>query len=336
MLVSKHIGKIMMGKHMIVACIMLSSLSINVADNDVQRNVYQLKGMKRTLKANIVQRHILEKRNTDLERNTDKSMHAINNVEERTEFQLQNHIDNDASINTIEGRNLKKDDTVIGQLGPKILKVANAPTHRANQINKREPMDSNEIDVSYSLCHVKEVCDDQEDGSNPCSIIIPREEWKARKTKAAKHMTVPVRNVFIHHTAMDRCNSLETCSFEMRKIQNFHMDEKGWDDIGYSFLVGDDGKAYEARGWDRVGAHTRGWNDKSISIAVMGNFNFQLPSVPALKAIDRLISCGIDRDTVLPYYNLYGHRDAASQFDSPGHMLYDMMQNWSHFKTRTS
>ncbi|KAL3891921.1 hypothetical protein ACJMK2_004163, partial [Sinanodonta woodiana] len=109
-----------------------------------------------------------------------------------------------------------------------------------------------------------------------------------------------------------------------------------WDDIGYSFLVGDDGNIYEARGWDRVGAHTLGWNDKSISIAVMGNFNYDLPSLLALKAINRLISCGVHQEKVLPNYNLYGHRDAASHFDSPGHKLYDLIKSWSHFKILTS
>ena len=29
-----------------------------------------------------------------------------------------------------------------------------------------------------------------------------------------------------------------------------------WSDIGYSFVVGEDGNVYEARGWDAVGAHT--------------------------------------------------------------------------------
>ena len=33
-----------------------------------------------------------------------------------------------------------------------------------------------------------------------------------------------------------------------------------WDDIGYSFVVGEDGNAYEARGWMAVGAHTYRYN----------------------------------------------------------------------------
>lgn len=44
----------------------------------------------------------------------------------------------------------------------------------------------------------------------------------------------------------------------------------GWSDIGYSFVIGEDGNVYEGRGWDTVGAHTlhhntdglgKKWND---------------------------------------------------------------------------
>ena len=40
-------------------------------------------------------------------------------------------------------------------------------------------------------------------------------------------MPVPVDLVFIHHTAMSPCNTLPSCSAEMRAIQNFHMDDRG-------------------------------------------------------------------------------------------------------------
>ena len=38
----------------------------------------------------------------------------------------------------------------------------------------------------------------------------------------------------------------------------------GWADIGYSFLVGEDGNVYEGRGWSLAGAHCIGYNSKSI------------------------------------------------------------------------
>lgn len=42
------------------------------------------------------------------------------------------------------------------------------------------------------------------------------------------------------------------------------MDSNGWDDIGYSFIVGEDGNVYEGRGWRRVGAHAPNYNSNSI------------------------------------------------------------------------
>jgi N-acetylmuramoyl-L-alanine amidase len=50
------------------------------------------------------------------------------------------------------------------------------------------------------------------------------------------------------------------------------MDTNGWLDIGYNFVVGEDGLVYEGRGWGRVGAHAVNWNSRSIGIAVIGDF----------------------------------------------------------------
>jgi N-acetylmuramoyl-L-alanine amidase len=31
----------------------------------------------------------------------------------------------------------------------------------------------------------------------------------------------------------------------MKATQNYHMDSLGWSDIGYNFLIGEDGRIYE-------------------------------------------------------------------------------------------
>lgn len=50
------------------------------------------------------------------------------------------------------------------------------------------------------------------------------------------------------------------------------MDKNDWGDIGYQFLVGEDGNIYEGRGWDKHGAHSTPYNSKSIGICMIGNF----------------------------------------------------------------
>ena len=50
------------------------------------------------------------------------------------------------------------------------------------------------------------------------------------------------------------------------------MNERHWEDIGYNFVIGEDGNAYTGRGWDNAGAHARSYNNRSIGICIIGNF----------------------------------------------------------------
>lgn len=50
------------------------------------------------------------------------------------------------------------------------------------------------------------------------------------------------------------------------------MNTNKWSDIGYNFVVGEDGNVYEGRGWDKIGAHAPSYNSKSIGICMIGNF----------------------------------------------------------------
>ena len=104
----------------------------------------------------------------------------------------------------------------------------------------------------------------------------------------------------------------------------------GWDDIGYNFLIGEDGKAYEGRAWDRIGAHTRGWNDVAIAFSVMGNFMEKLPNEAALNALKGMIELGIRLGKITPDYKMYGHRDVGTTL-CPGDKLHELIQTWEHF-----
>lgn len=50
------------------------------------------------------------------------------------------------------------------------------------------------------------------------------------------------------------------------------MNRRGWTDIGYNFLVGEDGNVYEGRGWGKKGAHSVPFNGKSIGICIIGDY----------------------------------------------------------------
>lgn len=169
----------------------------------------------------------------------------------------------------------------------------------------------------------------------PCNLtLVTRAEWGARNSKEINYMGTPVGVVFIHHTAMSECHTQNACSAEMRVIQNFHMDTRGWDDIGYNFLVGEDGRVYEARSWDRIGAHTYGWNSVAIAISIMGDYSHKLPNKQALDAVKRTIECGVSLGKVRPDYKLYGHRDVGTT-ECPGDTLYALIRTWDHYDSNT-
>ena len=83
------------------------------------------------------------------------------------------------------------------------------------------------------------------------------------------------------------------------------MDILGWDDIGYNFLIGEDGRVYIGRGWKVVGAQTYHYNDISYGFCVMGNFMELLPNDKALKALQKIIQCGVDNVSLIDLSNTF-------------------------------
>lgn len=69
--------------------------------------------------------------------------------------------------------------------------------------------------------------------------------------------------IILHHAAAT------TCSVE--DIHRWHLNN-GWAGIGYHYLVRKDGKVYQGRPVDTIGAHTYGSNSISIGICFEGNF----------------------------------------------------------------
>ena len=108
----------------------------------------------------------------------------------------------------------------------------------------------------------------------------------------------------------------------------------GWFDIAYSFLVGDDGRVYEGRGWDREGAHTYHYDKVSLALSFMGNFNSTMPTPEAITAAHKLMQCGQQKKVITQSYSLYGHRDVRDT-ECPGYTLYNAIRKWDHYNITT-
>lgn len=125
--------------------------------------------------------------------------------------------------------------------------------------------------------------------------IIARRAW-------ARGMAYPrvapeygsVRMAFVHHTENPNGYSPGEVPAMLRAIFLFHRDVRGWNDIGYNFVVDLFGRTFEARagGIDEpvVGAHAGGYNLLSTGVAVLGSFTSAPISAAAKLALERLLA----------------------------------------------
>ncbi len=69
----------------------------------------------------------------------------------------------------------------------------------------------------------------------------------------------------------------------------------GWCDIGYTWLVGEDGRGYEGTTPQYIGAHTGGYNSVGHAISAIGTFTNYRPNDAALMAVQHIIDCALDQ-----------------------------------------
>ncbi|KAJ1107000.1 hypothetical protein NDU88_004397 [Pleurodeles waltl] len=160
--------------------------------------------------------------------------------------------------------------------------------------------------------------------------IIPRHQWGARAPRSQTALAPPVTYVIIHHSAGNRCFTPFESTKALKGIQDFHMDTRCWWDIGYNFLISEDGNVYEGRGWHMEGAHTIHYNKDSYGVCFLGTFTDQTPSTDAMKKVETLICAGISRGHLSRDCILKGHRDLGNTV-CPGDALYKLIQTWPRF-----
>ncbi|MGW2550437.1 peptidoglycan recognition protein family protein [Streptomyces sp. NPDC001635] len=122
----------------------------------------------------------------------------------------------------------------------------------------------------------------------PKPRIVPRAAWAdaATRDQPPPRYDDKVVAVFVHHT--DSPNRYD-CATSARIIRYLYTGQRGgrhWDDIGYNFLVDRCGTIYEGRagGVDQpvMGAHTQGFNHRTVGIAAIGTFTAGVPVPKAM------------------------------------------------------
>ena len=173
---------------------------------------------------------------------------------------------------------------------------------------------------------------------SPKPQIFSRAQWganeKIRDQSAPSYGTVKAG--FIHHTVNANNYTAAQVPALLRGIYAYHVESRGWRDIGYNYLVDRFGRIWEGRygGVDRavIGAHTKGYNEVSFAMSAIGNYDIAEPPAAVLNAYARLFAWklslyNIRADATHVYVkNRYlnainGHRDVG-QTACPGKYLY--------------
>ena len=85
-------------------------------------------------------------------------------------------------------------------------------------------------------------------------------------------------------------------------IDKWHK-ERGWNGIGYHFVILPDGTVECGRDWKEVGAHCKGENRVSIGTCLIGKDTFTSAQMKALAELDKHLKL------MFPNMKTYGHRD---------------------------
>ncbi|GGR38397.1 hypothetical protein GCM10010168_66310 [Actinoplanes ianthinogenes] len=184
--------------------------------------------------------------------------------------------------------------------------------------------------------------------ARPVPKLMTRAAWGANEkiVKEAPTYTGPVGVFFVHHTATGNGYSCKSSTSVVRGIEAYQVKSKGWNDIGYNFLVDKCGTIFEGRrgGVTRnvLGAHTLGFNTNASAVAVIGDYRSAALSSAARLSVAQLAAYKLGAHGYAPagrvlvtsggspkfkvgrqvtLNRISGHRDAGLT-ECPGNALY--------------
>lgn len=96
--------------------------------------------------------------------------------------------------------------------------------------------------------------------------------------------------IIVHHTGGTDLDPLADTSHHTFEIVDSYHKSLGWESFGYHYFIDKSGKITPGRAEDYHGAHTKGYNEKSIGICLAGNFDATLPTTEQVETLRVLLS----------------------------------------------
>ncbi|MCL1899653.1 MAG: N-acetylmuramoyl-L-alanine amidase [Promicromonosporaceae bacterium] len=135
--------------------------------------------------------------------------------------------------------------------------------------------------------------------------VISRAEWGAAEPRCASDTHTHLIHAVVHHTSgQTQFGGQDEVHARLRSIQQDHQTSQRFCDIGYNFLIDPAGNIFEGAAGSLtspvIGAHARGFNTGSVSVALLGDFDHTEPTPAALQAAGEIIGYRPGRHGVDP------------------------------------
>ncbi len=161
-----------------------------------------------------------------------------------------------------------------------------------------------------------------------------KKDGSGRVYRWAGQYSQTIRLLVVHHAGLVVQGDPRPPVERLRALHKYHAVNRGWGDIGYNFVVDENGQVYEGRAGGKfvVGGHAYCNNIGTIGIAVMGNFEMEQPSQAQAKGLkwllhDLSMQYGLDLSRATQFHGkklaspIVAHRDLLSTL-CPGYHLY--------------
>lgn len=173
---------------------------------------------------------------------------------------------------------------------------------------------------------------------------ITQSIWRAGLTapKFNRSFTT-VSHLIIHHSAGSNTNT----NYEqvVRDIYLYHTEVNGWSDIGYNYLIAQDGTIFKGRDPDTGdqdnvrGAHFCGKNSSTMGVCLLGNYTTFPATDESIATLIDLLSWKLDKNGLNTFESfnhnnsdlgsIVGHRDGCAT-ECPGTTVYNQIEQFKH------
>jgi hypothetical protein len=168
--------------------------------------------------------------------------------------------------------------------------------------------------------------------------VITRAEWGASAPVCTPDVATTLVGAVLHHTAgPNTYSTVAEAEQQIRNDQRYHIQSRGWCDLGYNFVVDKWGNIYEGRANSMtepvIGVHAGGFNTGTVGIAMLGTYSDVNPSAATREAVAEVIgwrlgAYGVNPQGMMTYTTgvgensrflnqtvalprVFGHRDVA-------------------------